>query len=83
MVGKPSTIRIFIFNQTSRWRYKMAKDHVCGMEVDEKNPGAITEYQVKTYYFCCGGCKASFDRNPEKYLGDQKGHPDTEHHRGH
>jgi Cu+-exporting ATPase len=25
-------------------------------------------YKGKTYYFCCAGCKAKFDANPEKYI---------------
>lgn len=25
-------------------------------------------YKGKTYYFCCGGCKPEFDRNPAKYV---------------
>lgn len=25
-------------------------------------------YKGKTYYFCCGGCKPLFDKNPEKYI---------------
>jgi YHS domain-containing protein len=25
-------------------------------------------YKGKTYYFCCGGCKPAFDRNPAKYV---------------
>lgn len=26
-----------------------------------------TDYQGKTYYFCCENCKAEFIKNPEKY----------------
>ena len=25
-------------------------------------------YKGKTYYFCCAGCKAKFDKDPEKYI---------------
>ena len=46
----------------------MAKDPVCGMEVDEKKAAAKSEYMGKTYYFCAPGCKKAFDENPEKYL---------------
>lgn len=46
----------------------MAKDPVCGMEVDEKKAAAKSEYKGKTYYFCARGCKKAFDENPEKYL---------------
>lgn len=47
----------------------MAKDPVCNMEVDEKKAAATSIYKGKTYYFCAKGCKVSFDKNPEKYLG--------------
>ncbi len=46
----------------------MAKDVVCGMDVDERNPPARSEYLGKTYYFCSEHCKTAFDRDPEKYL---------------
>lgn len=45
----------------------MAKDPVCGMEVDESTE-LKTEYKDKTYCFCAPGCKAAFEENPEKYL---------------
>lgn len=46
----------------------MAKDPVCGMEVDEKKAAAKSEYKGKTYYFCSRGCKVAFDKDPEKVL---------------
>lgn len=46
----------------------MAKDPVCGMEVDETKAQATREYQGKTYYFCSEACKKAFSQNPEKYL---------------
>ncbi|MBU0490866.1 MAG: YHS domain-containing protein [Chloroflexi bacterium] len=46
----------------------MAKDPVCGMDVDEKNAKATSEYQGKMYYFCSKGCKVFFDKDPEKVL---------------
>ena len=46
---------------------KMAKDPVCGMEVDEKSAPARSEHMGKTYYFCAPGCKKAFDENPAKY----------------
>ncbi len=48
---------------------KMAKDPVCGMEVDEKMAPAKSEHIGKTYYFCSPGCKKAFDENPAKYTG--------------
>ena len=56
----------------------MAKDLVCGMDVDEKKAAAKSEYKGKTYYFCALGCKKAFDANPEKYAGG-RGHEMSEH----
>ena len=47
----------------------MAKDPVCGMDVDEKTAAYKSEYKGQTYYFCSAGCKKSFDKEPEKYAG--------------
>lgn len=49
---------------------EVAKDPVCGMDVDEKT--AKSEYKSKTYYFCSPGCKREFDKDPEKYAGQKK-----------
>lgn len=49
----------------------MAIDPVCEMEVDEETAAGTSEYQGKTYYFCAPGCKAAFDKDPEKYLGQE------------
>lgn len=51
----------------------MAKDPVCGMEVDEKKPAATSVYQGKTYFFCAPACKTTFVKAPEKYVGAEKG----------
>lgn len=45
----------------------MAKDLVCGMEVNEKN-GLKTAYKGKVYYFCNDSCKKAFEKNPEKFI---------------
>ena len=50
----------------------MALDPVCGMEVDEQQAAAKSEYQGKTYYFCSPSCKRQFDKDPERYLGQQQ-----------
>ena len=47
----------------------MAIDPVCGMEVDKEQAVGKSEYQGETYYFCSTGCKAAFDKDPEKYVG--------------
>ncbi|HEX9274404.1 MAG TPA: YHS domain-containing protein [Candidatus Binatia bacterium] len=45
----------------------MAKDPVCGMQVDEKQAAGKSGYQGKTYYFCSPGCKQRFDQEPDRY----------------
>jgi len=54
----------------------MAKDLVCGMDVDEKTAKYKTTYKGKTYYFCAPGCQKTFEANPEKYIGGSSGHSD-------
>lgn len=44
-----------------------AFDVVCGMEVDTAS-AKQAEYQGKTYYFCCDGCKGAFERSPDYHI---------------
>jgi xanthine dehydrogenase accessory factor len=44
-----------------------AKDPICGMMVDIVNAKYKSEYQNKAFYFCCAGCKQTFDKEPAKY----------------
>ena len=46
----------------------LVKDAVCGMNVEATEAGARSEYLGQKYYFCCSGCKAKFDHEPEKFL---------------
>ncbi len=46
----------------------MAKDPVCGMEVDEKSSKYTSVYDGEKYYFCNKHCKMQFDEDPSKYL---------------
>lgn len=46
----------------------MAKDPVCGMDVDEATAKHKAKYKGKIHYFCGPVCKASFEKNPEKFL---------------
>ncbi len=58
----------------------MEKDPVCGMDVDPKSATEKSEYNGQTYYFCAPGCKKQFDKNPERYVGQQ---PQGEHNHTH
>jgi YHS domain-containing protein len=42
-------------------------DPVCGMSVDPTKTGHRSVHDGETYYFCSGGCKETFDRDPGKY----------------
>lgn len=50
----------------------MAKDPVCGMEVDEDEAAATFEHMGKTFYFCAEGCKKEFEQDPRKYVKMEK-----------
>lgn len=47
------------------------KDPVCGMEL-EKEKAQESNYNGKYYYFCCFHCKDEFEKEPTKYIEDQK-----------
>ena len=46
----------------------MAKDPVCGMDVDAKVGAIQSNHLGKTYYFCSDGCKRSFEKDPTRYV---------------
>jgi len=45
-----------------------ATDPVCGMTVDPLTAKEKTEYAGITYWFCCAGCRTSFEADPARYL---------------
>ncbi|MCC6503699.1 MAG: heavy metal translocating P-type ATPase [Deltaproteobacteria bacterium] len=45
----------------------MAKDPVCGMEVDPKKAAGNSAYKGETVYFCSLKCKEKFDKEPEQF----------------
>jgi len=40
---------------------------VCGMAVSTTNPMHIEQYEGVSYYFCCDGCRTTFQQDPAKY----------------
>lgn len=44
-----------------------AIDPVCGMTVNPSTARHRSEVEGTTVYFCCGGCKARFDADPQRY----------------
>lgn len=54
-------------------------DVVCGMSTEKGNWASQSEYQGKTYYFCCDGCKGAFEKSPEYHLENfAEEHPGVE-----
>ena len=45
-----------------------AIDPVCGMEVEIASARHHSDFEGRTFYFCCPACKRSFERNPQEYL---------------
>ena len=43
-------------------------DPICGMDVEPQSAAGKSEYEGKTYYFCCEGCKQEFDEHPQRYV---------------
>ena len=46
----------------------LAKDPVCGMDVNPATARYKTPHHGKEYFFCSAGCLAKFQTNPEKIL---------------
>jgi len=44
-----------------------AIDPICGMPVEIAGARHTAEHAGRTYYFCCGGCRARFLAEPERY----------------
>ena len=47
---------------------EVVRDPVCGMTVDQAAGKPSLEHGGKTYHFCCNGCKAKFEADPDRYL---------------
>ena len=45
-----------------------ARDPICGMMVDAGAARYKSEFRGDPYYFCCAGCKQTFDTQPDKYV---------------
>ena len=51
----------------------MVKDPVCGMNVDDKDATAVSEYNGRMYCFCSTSCKENFDRFPDNFVKNGNG----------
>ncbi|MFL5443169.1 MAG: YHS domain-containing protein, partial [Myxococcales bacterium] len=51
-------------------------DPVCGMTVDLQNPrGGKASWQGREFGFCNPRCKARFEADPERFLGNRAAEP--------
>ena len=41
---------------------------VCNIPVQKSTDKHVLEYKEQKVYFCCDGCKVSFEKSPEKYM---------------
>lgn len=48
----------------------MAKDLVCGREVETHNAHFQSEYGDGRYYFCSRECQQKFDDHPDGYIAE-------------
>ena len=47
----------------------LERDPVCGMDVDPQRTAHHHAHGGRTFYFCSASCRASFEKDPAKYLG--------------
>ncbi|HEX4093354.1 MAG TPA: XdhC family protein [Trebonia sp.] len=45
-----------------------AVDPVCGMAVTPGPSALPLEHDARTYYFCCSGCRRTFEEDPDAYV---------------
>jgi YHS domain-containing protein len=57
----------------------MAKDIVCGTEIDEQRTARKSEYRGRIYYFCSLGCQQRFGEEPARYADPRAAHEDATH----
>jgi P-type Cu+ transporter len=58
------------------------QDPVCGMRIDKDAAAGHSNYKGVEYHFCCPGCQAQFDRNPDHYLQRRSSFPILDTHAG-
>jgi xanthine dehydrogenase accessory factor len=54
-------------NPGARLRRADATDPVCGMTVTASRESSPLDHDGVTYYFCCTGCRRTFEENPDAY----------------
>ena len=49
----------------------VARDPVCGMEVERAGARHTARHEGQTFYFCCARCRERFTAAPDEFLGDR------------
>jgi xanthine dehydrogenase accessory factor len=57
--------------RTATGKDQMYINPVCGIPVDPASAKHVLEYGKEKVYFCCDGCKISFEKDPGKYMKEQ------------
>jgi Cu+-exporting ATPase len=70
----------------SNLQMAMARDPVCGMDVNPQSATFRAEHEGQTYFFCSRGCMLDFQDEPARYLDpsyEPHGMEDMDTHGGH
>ena len=67
-MARPSGARVMVTTHKSASAQGVV-DPVCDMTIDPADAVGHSDFKGQTYYFCSAGCKRSFDKDPEKYIG--------------
>ena len=59
---------LFLTSDASPPQLSATLDPVCGMTVDPATSTITHDHAGTSYYFCCGGCRAKFQADPDRYL---------------
>ncbi len=46
----------------------LVRDPVCGTESSREQAPTTAEWRGQTYYFCCQGCRESFESEPRRFV---------------
>lgn len=55
---------------------QLAKDPVCGMDVDPHTAKHRTDHAGRTYFFCSASCRERFVADPASFLATETGQPE-------
>jgi xanthine dehydrogenase accessory factor len=70
--GKDTTTEEISVSSVAHSDQATAIDPVCGMSVETTGARHTSSYAGSAYYFCCPACKRQFEREPERFLTENK-----------